>query len=349
MLDYIIVGGGLAGICFAETALSNNKRLLLIDGEQRSSSFVAGGMYNPVVLKRFTETWKTKEQIALSKSFYASIEKRLGICFNHSMPLYRRFVSVEEQNNWFVALDKQNLSDYLCAELIHEKYEGIDSEFGFGEVRETGYVDTKLLLESYRVYLDSIDSYKKESFDYSELNYNADFIEYKGVRAKHIIFAEGFGLHENPFFSDLPLDGTKGELLVVRIPNLELDFILKAKIFLIPLGDDLFKVGATYDWKDKTDVVTEEGKAELLEGLRDVINFDFEVVEHSAGVRPTVKDRRPLVGSLVNSSVIHVLNGLGTRGVLLGPFLAHALYDYIECGVALDKEISIERFIKNTN
>lgn len=349
MLDYIIVGGGLAGICFAETVLCENKSFCLIEGGALSSSLVAGGMYNPVVLKRFTEVWKTKEQIDLAKPFYKAIEQRLDICFNHPMPLYRRFASVEEQNNWFQALDKQNLSSYLCPELIYDKVLGVSSEFGFGEVKETGYLDAKLLIESYRAFLDSKGLYKNECFDYSKLQYTSSYVEYMGIRAKNIVFAEGFGLNENPFFNQLPLDGTKGELLVVRIPNLKINFILKAKVFLIPLGNDLFKVGATYDWKDKSDSITEEGKDELLEGLKEVVGLDFEVVSHVAGVRPTVKDRRPLVGSSENSSAIHVLNGLGTRGVLLGPFLARALYDYIENGVELDRDISIERFKKNNN
>lgn len=349
MLDYIIVGGGLAGICFAETILSKNKSFCLIDGGGRSSSMVAGGMYNPVVLKRFTEVWKTKEQTDLAKPFYKDIEQRLGICFNYPMPLYRRFTSVEEQNNWFQALDKQNLSSYLCSELVYDKFLGVSSEYGFGEVKETGYLDAKLLIESYRSFLESKGLFKDECFDYSELSYSSSYVDYKGIRARNIVFAEGFGLHKNPFFKDLPLDGTKGELLIVKIPDLKIDFILKAKVFLIPLGNDLFKVGATYDWKDKSDAITEEGKNELLVGLKEAVGLDFEVVDHVAGVRPTVKDRRPLVGSSEVSNAIHVLNGLGTRGVLLGPFLANALYDYIENNVELDREISIKRFIKNNN
>lgn len=346
MLDYIIVGGGLAGICFAETALTNGKSFCMIDSEERSSSLVAGGMYNPVVLKRFTEVWKTREQIDLAKEFYKAIEARLGLCFNHAMPLYRRFASVEEQNNWFQALDKQNLSDYLCSELIYDSFNGVQAPFDYGEVKETGYLNTKVLIESYRSFLASKGLYQKEGFDYSKLKYDEDGVEYGDIRAKHIIFAEGFGLHANPFFNNLPLDGTKGELLLVRIPDLKINFILKAKIFVIPLGSDLFKVGATYDWNDKSDTITESGREELIEGLKEVIDLDFEVVEHLAGVRPTVKDRKPLVGSSKKSKAIHVLNGLGTRGVLLGPFLARALFESIEYGTELDNNISIERFKK---
>jgi glycine oxidase len=153
-------------------------------------------------------------------------------------------------------------------------------------------------------------------------------------------------LHKNPLFNDLPLDGTKGELFVIKAPLLDLDVIVNTSVFILPMGDDLFKVGATYNWKDKTNLPTEEGRAELIERIREIISCDFEIVEHYAGVRPTVRDRRPLVGTHADFKNVHVLNGLGTRGVMLGPAMAKALFDHIENNAELDSEIDIRRFYK---
>ncbi|OYX83104.1 MAG: hypothetical protein B7Y83_12655 [Flavobacteriales bacterium 32-34-25] len=164
------------------------------------------------------------------------------------------------------------------------------------------------------------------------------------MEAKHIIFAEGFGMHANPYFNNLPLDGTKGELFIIKAPQLDLDVIVNTSVFILPLGDGLFKVGATYNWKDKTDLPTEEGKQELVERIQEIINCEFEIVSHFAGVRPTVRDRRPIVGTHSSSSSIHILNGLGTRGVMLGPAMAKALFESIESGIPLSKEINIDRF-----
>ncbi|EKB02399.1 FAD-dependent oxidoreductase [Myroides odoratimimus] len=346
MVDYIVVGTGLAGICFTEKLASEGKTFVVIDNEKRSSSLMAGGMYNPVVLKRFTDVWKVGEQLDIALPFYAALERKLGEKFIFEMPLYRRLLSVEEQNNWFHAADKPNLEKYLSPKLVRNEINGVKSPFGFGEVNYTGYVETKTLIKAYRAYLNEINSYRQEDFDYDCLSYTEDEVSYKDIVAKHIVFAEGFGMLQNPFFKDLPLDGTKGEVLLVKIPNLNIDIILKANVFLIPVGNDLYKVGATYDWEDKTDTTTEEGLRELLEGLRDVVDLDFEVVAHNAGVRPTVKDRRPLLGRSRESARIHVLNGLGTRGVLLGPFLAEKLYNNIEKAMELEENISIHRYKK---
>ncbi|MHC5308983.1 NAD(P)/FAD-dependent oxidoreductase [Myroides sp. LJL116] len=346
MYDYIVVGSGLAGICFCEKLASEGKTFIVIDSQSRSSSLVAGGMYNPVVLKRFTQVWKVDEQLEIANSFYPSLENKLGIKFWHPLPLYRRLVDVEEQNNWFVASDKPSLEQYLQSDLSRENFPGISSPFGFGQVSSTGYLETSELIGAYRLYLQEKGVYKREVFDYEELTYDEHGVAYKGIQARNIVFAQGFGLSDNPYFNQLPLDGTKGELLIVKIPGLKIDFILKAGVFVIPLKDDLFKVGATYNWQDKTDNTTKEGLEELIAGLKEAVSLDFEVIEHKAGIRPTVKDRRPLLGRSLESDRIFVLNGLGTRGVLLGPFLANKLFNFIEKAEPLEEEVSIHRYKK---
>ena len=344
MIDYLIVGCGLAGISFAEKALQHNKTIVVVDNDSQNSSKIAGGLYNPVILKRFSEVWEAQAQLVTMNEFYTQLKPKIGRQFDFKMPIVRKFFSVEEQNNWFAASDKPALAPFLSTQLHFKEYKGITAPFGYGEVLHTGYVDTASLLESYRNYLIENHRFRQESFDYAAIVFEEDSVRYKDVQAKHIIFAEGFGLHANPYFNQLPLDGTKGELFIIKAPDLDLDVIVNTSVFILPLGNDLFKVGATYNWKDKTDLPTEEGKAELVERIQEIISCDFEIITHFAGVRPTVRDRRPLVGTHAIHNRIHVLNGLGTRGVMLGPDMAKALYNAIENQIPLPKEIDIQRF-----
>ena len=346
MIDYLIVGCGLAGISFSEIALANQKSILMVNDESQNSSKIAGGLYNPVILKRFSEVWQAKEQVELKNAFYTNLEQKIAVKVDFKKPILRKFFSIEEQNNWFAASDKPALAPFLSTTIITKKYAGIDSPFNYGEVLHTGYVDTASLLEQYKNYLLAEKLLLQETFDYDALEVLENSIRYKNIEARHIIFAEGFGLHANPFFKHLPLDGTKGELFIIKAPDLDLDVIVNTSVFILPLGNDLYKVGATYNWKDKTDLPTEEGKQELVERIKEIINCEFEIVSHFAGVRPTVRDRRPIVGTHPDNGSIHVLNGLGTRGVMLGPAMAKALYENIEKGIPLDKEIDILRFQK---
>ena len=151
-------------------------------------------------------------------------------------------------------------------------------------------------------------------------------------------------MRHNPYFKELPLNVVKGEIIMIESPELKIDFILKSSVFVAPIGNDLYFVGSTYNWKDKTNDISKEGREELESKLKTIISCDYKVINQMAGIRPTVKDRRPLVGVHSKHKNVFVLNGLGTRGVINAPFVAKQLYDFIEENIPLDKEINIERF-----
>ncbi len=344
MVDYLIIGSGLAGISFAEHALQNNKSVIVVNANLFNSSQIAGGLYNPVILKRFSKLYQAQEHLNLMNTFYKVVEEKLNCQFDFKLPILRKFFSVEEQNNWFIASDKVGLSPFLSTRLVSKKFNCIDSPYDYGEVLQTGYVDVSLLLDKYKLYLYENNLFFEDVFDYNLLKVNSNFISYKHIEAKNIIFAEGYGMHSNPFFNHLPLDGTKGELFVIKAPNLDLDVIINTSVFILPLGKGLYKVGATYNWIDKTAIPSEEGKQELISRIKEIISCDFEIISHLAGVRPTVKDRKPLLGNHPIYSNLYILNGLGTRGVLLGPAMAKELFDNIEYSIPIDPTLDIKRF-----
>jgi len=343
-LDYIIVGCGLGGINFCEKLIETNKSFIVYDNNSQKSSVVAGGLYNPVILKRFTSVWKNKEQLDLALPIYKNIEERLNTKLNHKIPVYRKFTSIEEQNNWYAASDKPNLSPLLSSGIHENTNECVDATFGMGEVLNTGRINTELLVKNYRKFLKETQRLISNDFDYDSLEIKENYLCYKGRKAKRIVFAEGFGLKQNPFFKELPLTGVKGELLTIHAPDLKLDFVLKSSVFIIPIAKDLYRIGSTYDWKDKTNTITEKAKEELLNKLKTLIKCDYEVIDQAAGIRPTTKDRRPLVGEHKNYKNVYVLNGLGTRGVMIGPYVANELYNYIEHNKTLNAEVDIKRF-----
>ncbi|MEJ6792736.1 MAG: FAD-binding oxidoreductase [Lacinutrix sp.] len=345
-VDYIIVGCGLAGISFCEELLNNNKSFVVIDDNSQQSSIVAGGLYNPVTLKRFTPVWQSKEQLALALPMFSKIEKRLNIKLDFKVPVRRRFTSLEEQNNWFSRSDREGLSDYMSLDIHKNNNPSIIAEYGFGEVLETGRVDTKFLISEYKLYLKSNNLLIEETINYNQLKIDVLKVTYKNIIGSKIVFAEGFGLTKNPFFNTLPLEGNKGELVTIKAPDLKLDFVLKSSVFIIPLENDVYRIGSTYDKTDNTNNTTLEAKETLLSKMKTFITCDFEVIDQMAGIRPTVIDRKPLVGKHSEHKNLNILNGLGTRGVMIGPYAAKQLYNHIENNLPLDKELDIVRFNK---
>lgn len=346
MLDYLIVGSGLAGISFCEQLERNGKTFTVVSDRSQTSSKVAGGLYNPVILKRFTLAWKAREQLDIAQPFYGELKKKLGSKLDYKIPVWRRFASVEEQNLWFEKTDQLGLRPFLSPEIHANRNPSIIAPYGYGEVLQTGRIDTEKLLSTYQEYLLKKKGLVQECFDFDQLQIQKGHIEYKGKKARQMVFAEGFGLKKNPFFGYLPLNGTKGELLTIKAQNLKEAHVIKSSVFIIPLGDDLYRIGATYKWKDKTNLPTEEAKRELLDKLNTFLKCDYQVIDHVAGIRPTVADRKPLVGRHPKYPNLYVLNGFGSRGVMIAPFASEQLYHYIEGQGTIHPEMDIVRFTK---
>jgi len=345
-VDYIIVGLGLAGLAFVEELIQANKSFIVFEDDSQTSSLVAGGVYNPVILKRFSPVWNAKEQLAIALPFYEHLEKKFNTTLDQKFVIKKAFKSTEDQNNWFAAFDKPTVAPFLEDNLDENTYSGVVGSHYFGNVKEGGRIDTHKLVETYRHYLKKNHWIRFEKFYHNDLLFEGNLAIYNNLQASKIVFCEGFGVKQNPYFNHLPLEEVKGEIITIHAPKLEIDFLLKSTLFVLPLGNHRYKVGATFNHKDKTSIPSIEGKEELVEKLKKVITVPYEIIDQSAGIRPAVKDRRPLVGVHDKYPQLAILNGLGTRGVMIAPSMAKELYGLLEEGIDLDPEINCNRFIR---
>jgi len=341
--DYLIVGSGLSGVMLCEALRKRGKSFKVISNKSQQASIVASGLYNPVVLKRFNKAWDAEKHLPVAMSAYKELELFLEIKIDYKLPIYRLFSSIEEQNNWIIASDKISLKPYLISDIKSNINQNINAPYGYGEVKSTGRIDTKLLLESYSNVLNNEKLISYESFQYDKLKISKKIV-YKGIESNKIIFSEGFGVRQNPFFNYLPIDGTKGELIIINAPKLNSEVIIKSSVFIIPIGNNNYLVGSTYAWDDFNNDPTINAKNKLLNKLDKLILCPYKVVYQRAGIRPTVVDRRPLVGKHKFHENLYILNGLGSRGVLIAPTVANALINFIEDKLPLQKEINISRF-----
>lgn len=342
MKDYIIVGLGLAGISFTHLLEKHSKSFFVYNAGENSATLTSGAFFNPVVLKRFTPIWKAQEQMTLLRPFYEEIQQKIHSVFVEKLPTYRKFASTEEQNDWFFASEKPILQDFLSKDIKKEVSPLVSTPFGLGEVLYTGRLHTKDLVAAYQKHLKSQNLLFEERFDYEKLEIHSDYISYNDIKAKRIVFCEGFGLKNNPFFNYLPLVGCKGELLSFKAEGLSLDSVIKGDGFIFP-DQDHFKIGATYHFEDKSPEPTQEAAEELLTKLKKFLLCDFTPLAQHTAIRPTTKDRRPLVGKHPHYHNLYVLNGLGTRGSMLAPYTATALFNHIEYKQEIEKEMNISR------
>ncbi len=342
-VDYIVVGLGIAGISLCEQLEASGRSFIVIDAAMNTATRIAGGVVNPVVLKRINPVWKAELFYEYAKPFYLKLQQKLGKDLVQDIQIHRIFATAEEQNDWIVASDSPVLEPFLSPEIIRNNNPAIHTPFGLGAVSGSFRVDTDILLDSYRDHLLKRGELIRAKFKYEEIKHVEAGIEYDGFLARNIVFAEGAAALDNPLINTDLLIPKKGEYLIIHAPELRSGSILKGPFFIIPVGNDKYQVGATFAHGDHTFDLTSEGKQKIMKAIKKMISCDFEPVDQIAGMRPTVKDRRPLLGSWKDDRV-YFFNGLGTRGLLMAPLLSEWLLSNMESGSSLPKEIDIKRF-----
>jgi glycine/D-amino acid oxidase-like deaminating enzyme len=342
-IDYLIVGQGIAGSLLAYFLIKKNKKVLIVDEiNTASASRIAAGIFNPITGRRFVKTWMADEIFPFAEASYRELELFIGKNFYHKINTIRNFGGKAELREWELKCNMPSYSSYL-GEKVNKKLI-IENEFGFIEIKKSGWVDIQTFTKGFRDRILEEKILLDTELDALELVFKDNRVMWKGFSFSKVIFCEGYKVLENPFFKQLPFTHAKGEILTIHAKKLKLEKILSKGIFILPIGKRLFKVGSTYNWTDLDENPTENGKIELLDKLEKIIGNKFEIVSHRAGIRPTVKDRRPVLGFHPVFSNIGIFNGLGTKGVSLGPYFASHFAEYLEENTPLIPEVDINRF-----
>jgi len=343
--NILIIGAGLAGTSLAHQLLGRGHQVHLIDRGINHSTAIAAGMVNPMVFRRMNKSWRLDEFMKDATSFYLRIEKELGQTLFHPIVIRRMLSSEQERNYW---VERSKLPEYQAylTELTpeDETYSHAENHFGSGRLKSSFWVDAKAYYERNLEYFERKGKLLKEDFDPSGFDENT--LNYKGTTYDKVVFSVGYQQMNTPFFQELPIQQTKGQTLRIQSVEIPENESLNRKCFVLPLGNQIFRIGATYEWDNPDLTPSEEAKQELVEHLSVLGNYQYKILDQQVGVRPTVLDRRPILGEHKTIKNLYLFNGLGTKGYLMAPTLARELCDFMFEGIPLDKEISIERFYK---
>jgi glycine oxidase len=346
MTDFLIVGNGLAGNVMAHTLKNNLLSFNMVGNSELSNcSKIAAGIWNPIVFKRMTKSWLADELINFLIPFYTNIQKQLSKKIVTHRPIVKSFFEEQEKQLW---LKKSNneLSQFLDTTINSKApntFKNCKLTPEFGIIKKAGNIDLEVFItESEKLFN---TEFINENFNYSDLKVEDDFVSYKNVNYKHVIFCEGYLVKNNPYFNWIPLNPAKGETLTITSNELEIEnAILNKNGFIFNTEQNTFKVGATYQWDDLTQVPTTNGKNELQQKLTQLITCNYHLALHQAGVRPSSIDRRPIIGKHPKYKNLHIFNGLGTKGVMLAPFFANNFVHFYLQKQPQIPEVNVARF-----
>jgi len=201
-----------------------------------------------------------------------------------------------------------------------------------------------VLLAAVRAYFRARGRYTDQPFSCDSLTVRPDGVRWGEHTFRKVIFCEGpLGNQSNPYFSWLPYNPVKGQLLEIELDDYPIRNIVNQGIFILPYRENACRVGATYTWHDLDWQTTEDGKQFLEEKLKALLTVPYRIVNQWAGIRPATRDRRPLIGLHPEHPAVGIFNGLGAKGVSLAPYFADEFAAFLGGGKDLDPEVNISR------
>ena len=338
LYDVLILGRGIAGAALAEICRQRGLSAHVFDLKQDgNASLAAAGVVNPVVLRRDVLSWRAEELMPLVETFYKGWQKRMGIQCWHPAPLVKIFPTAHEAAQWERAMAAAATSRFIDRRPEPEIDMGpVRATHGYGTVTASAWLNVPLLLSAQRDNLIRSGQLTEKRVNDNDIRRTPESVHIGEVQGRWLVHCTG------PFAEMSGLIPVKGETLTVRIRGLHLARMVHRGIFLLPLGGHIYRIGATFKWDGVWDGSTEEARTWLMERLTALVDAPIEVLDQQWGVRPTTKDRRPILGMLTAQEA--VLNGLGSHGVMLAPWCAGHLLDHLFERKALVPEVDRARF-----
>ncbi|MBK8700674.1 MAG: FAD-binding oxidoreductase [Saprospiraceae bacterium] len=342
--DYIIIGQGLAGTLLTWFLQRESKTCFVFDAEKDTASFVAAGIINPVTGRNFVKSWMIDTFLPCARNTYQEMEDHFGLKFYHELDILRSLHTVKEENDWMARMQDPAYSDYVGSIEASAILGGlVRNDVSYGRIKQAARVDLRSLISAMRNQLKSEGRYQPKRINFGELTAGKDHLEVGGIKAKAIIFCEGFQAINNPAFHFIPFAPAKGNVMLIKA-SWHLTYNLRDEMFVTPVEEANYWVGSGYRWDRFDSEIDETDQQKLDEFASAFLAEPYEVVHRMAGVRPALKSRRPVMGALPGHTGVYIFNGLGTKGTSMGPYFARQLADHLLYGMPIMAEAGIMRF-----
>ncbi|MCA9393945.1 MAG: FAD-binding oxidoreductase [Candidatus Omnitrophica bacterium] len=325
MKNYLIIGQGIAGSSLAYHLLKAGARVVIVDHHHHeSSSVVSTGILNPLSGKRFALTPGYDQYFAAATEFYADAAKLFSETFFEPMPVVRLLRSKSEGDKLQRKIETGEISDYIFKQYSPGHFQSLlCDDQGAVEIRHGGVCHTSRLMEVLKQYFIRKGCLVNERFYYDEIGFSADGAIYQGEEFDKVIFCEGYKAQFNPWFQHLNFKSIKGEVLRVRMGRRDISRrVLLRGTWLAPSTGDLWAAGGSAATDELDGLPTAAGHDTIMDGLKNIIHTDAEVLHHQAAVRPFLNHQNPIVELHPRFPQMAIFNGLGSKGFLVAPWLA---------------------------
>jgi glycine/D-amino acid oxidase-like deaminating enzyme len=315
-----IVGQGLAGSLLAWSCEAAGIDFEIFDpGSSASATAVGAGLVNPVTGQRLVKSWRIEDFLPRALNLYRTIEAATGESLIQPYRVRRLYQDAREKTVAEEKFKRGELSPYVQA--IDDEGFWIESAFRLDMQRLLAVLQARWIAQGRLLLRCGVEE-------------KSDVLTIWCIGAAETKFSR---------FAFTRMQASRGELLTIAVSNLASGVILNRGHWILPLREGVAKLGATYDATDRREA-TASARATLLASARKMLSGEIEVLSQEVGLRMTTPDKHPVVGRHPEQSTIGIVNGLGSKGVLLAPYLAAQWIGHRQNKTPFDPNCDVRRF-----
>ena len=345
MIDFLIIGQGLAGSILGWTLHQAGKSILIIDNDHKTSaSQVGAGIMNYISGKRLTLTWEAPTLIPFATSFYEQREHQFNTPFLYQFPEQRFLITEKEVNYYQKRRQSDSFNPYFTHLASQSDYHPFKNHYGRTIIKGSSMLNIHHFLTTLQTYFKKKKQLIYNHIHWPDITLSKKAVLWKTISAKNIILCTGSELSTTPWFSSIRYRSAKGETLTLSCPNtLPIQFYNFGK-WLIPFNGQ-WRLGATYEWDNLNHNPTPEGKETLLKSLHQIGISHTTIIDHQAAIRCITSDNAPLIGTHPLHPRLHVFSGLGSRGVMTAPYYAQHFTQSLLSHSPVSAHVNVCRYI----
>jgi glycine oxidase len=358
--DNVIIGAGIAGLSVADALMLKGYRCAVVDSKHPGSG--ASGaprmLINPAAGRRAKMSHQAKAALPAVIDLLQRVQGFSNENFYEENGVIRPALYPEIGLDFKKSPEKYNWPEGWISWLNEVEFQ---KNYPVFKNQHGGLLIHKAITVEGSTYIKNLSGYLKstglETFYNTDVSYEKSdsgwFIYLNDgivLKTKNVICASGTSLADNPDWQYLNLHLIKGQTVTLTFDRrLPLSHSISSLGYMAYMNKDPFElvVGSTYEHKFEHLNPDQKGYNYLLEKLESNLEGWSKHITHYeqwAGCRVTSKDKRPVIGEHPEHSGLYIFGALGSKGMVLGRYIAGKLADHITQRKKIDSFTSVTRF-----
>jgi len=359
-VDVAILGAGIAGLSVADACIQKSRSCAVFDHAEpgEGTSGAPGMLVNAATGRRAKKSWRAEDGYRSVYSLLSRARHFSGDPFFEVNSVIRPALTQKLEKDFQRSIEKYSWPadwvEWLSKEKVNREYPYINNEYGALLIKNGITVSGATFLKACSNYLRSIGMQslyrQKPDFEFKNGKWHISTDSGSHFIAEYLVDARGFNIAHSEYWKFIPLHNIKGQTATFTysepLPMNSSISSLGYMAFIKSKPREL-TVGSTYEHNYQSLDTDSEGLNYLLKKLETTLpgfSNNYESAMQWSGVRTTVPDRKPVTGPHPEISNFFVIGALGSKGLLLGRYVAGELVNYIFDNKEIDKEINSSRF-----